>query len=68
MADQYLIYKDVKGEYRWRYRSNNGNIIADSAEGYVYKSDCERGIAIMKASRDVPVEDTTVSQNAWGRY
>jgi uncharacterized protein YegP (UPF0339 family) len=27
------IYQDAKGEYRWRFIAN-GNIMADSAEGY----------------------------------
>jgi uncharacterized protein YegP (UPF0339 family) len=57
MADKYVIYKDDKKQYRWRYKSNNGDIIADSGESYINKSDCKRGIDIMKASRDVPVDD-----------
>ena len=67
MADKYIIYKDNAKQYRWRYKSSNGNTIADSGESYINKADCERGIAIMKASKDVQVEDTTVSQSA-GRY
>jgi uncharacterized protein len=66
MADRYEIYRDAKNEYRWRYKSSNENTIADSGEGYFNRSDCERGIAIMKASRDVPVKDLTVSQGAYG--
>lgn len=34
------IYKDNKKEYRWRITAPNGNIVADSAEGYKNKSDC----------------------------
>ena len=59
MADKYQIYKDKAGEYRWRYIAANGNIIADSGEGYINKSDCQNGIDIMKDSADVPVEDLT---------
>lgn len=66
MADQYTIYKDTRGEYRWRYVASNGNIIADSGEGYILKSDCERGIAIMKASNYVQIVDTTISRSAFG--
>jgi uncharacterized protein YegP (UPF0339 family) len=58
---KYAIYKDHVGQYRWLYISSNGNIIADSGEGYVNKSDCERGIAIMKQSANSPVEDPTYS-------
>lgn len=28
------LYKDRKGEHRWRMRAGNGQIVADSAEGY----------------------------------
>lgn len=66
MADEYRIYEDTRGEYRWRYVASNANIIADSGEGYTNKAACERGIAIMKASKDVPVRDTTVTRSAYG--
>ncbi len=67
MTNCYEIYKDTVGQYRWRYWSSNGNIIADSAEGYINKADCQRGIDIMKASYNSPVKDSTVSQSA-SRY
>ncbi len=53
----YRIYKDVDGFYRWRYVSANGNIIADSAEGYNNKAGCENGIRIMKSSGNDRVDD-----------
>jgi uncharacterized protein YegP (UPF0339 family) len=28
------VYRDRRGEHRWRARHQNGNILADSAEGY----------------------------------
>lgn len=28
------IYVDAKGEYRWRLKSRNGKVVADSGEGY----------------------------------
>jgi uncharacterized protein YegP (UPF0339 family) len=55
----YAIYKDAKGEYRWRYRSANNETIADSAEGYKNESDCRKGIEIMKASKDSVVITST---------
>jgi hypothetical protein len=36
------MYKDSAAEWRWRLRANNGKIVADSAEGYKNKSDCEK--------------------------
>jgi uncharacterized protein len=38
------VYKDRSGEWRWRLQSANGQIVADSAEGYTRKRDCERAI------------------------
>lgn len=31
------IYKDRKGEWRWRLKSSNGKIVAESGEGYKRK-------------------------------
>lgn len=45
---KFQIYKDSKNEYRWRFRADNGRIVADSAEGYTTKQGCEDGIAIVK--------------------
>jgi len=58
MAD-FQIYKDKAGEYRWRLRADNYEVIADSAEGYVNKSDCEHGIALVKKLALAEIEDRT---------
>lgn len=39
---KFHIYRDRKGEYRWRLRARNGRIIATSGEGYKRKRDCMR--------------------------
>ncbi len=44
----FQIFKDKAGEYRWRLRANNNEIIADSAEGYKAKLDCEHGVDLVK--------------------
>lgn len=31
------IYQDDAGEWRWRLKSSNGRIVADSGEGYTKK-------------------------------
>lgn len=41
MADKTEIYKDAKGEWRWRKVSTNGKIVGASTEGYKNKKDCE---------------------------
>lgn len=45
---KFIIYKDYKGEYRWRFLASNGRIIADSGEGYINRLDCERAINFLK--------------------
>ena len=32
------VYQDDSDEWRWRLRHRNGNIVADSAEGYSSRS------------------------------
>lgn len=54
---RFELYKDHKSEWRWRLRTQNGNVVADSAEGYEHRTDCERGIAIVKDSAAAPTVD-----------
>lgn len=42
------LYKDKSGEYRWRLKSGNGQVIATGGEGYTNKSGAENGIAAVK--------------------
>ncbi len=51
----YWMYKDNRNEWRWTYEASNAKTIAVSSEGYKKRSDCERSIEIMKASKDSPV-------------
>ena len=55
MADRFEIYKDQRGEWRWRYVAENGNNMANGGEGYKNKSDCENGIQKMKNSQNIEV-------------
>ena len=34
-----FVYRDRKGEWRWRLKSANGKIVAESGEGYKRKPD-----------------------------
>ena len=38
------LYRDSAGEWRWRLVATNGNIVADSGEGYASKQGAQRGI------------------------
>lgn len=49
---QFRLYMDERGEWRWRLVVPNGNIIADSGEGYSSKQGAKRGIESVK--RNVP--------------
>jgi uncharacterized protein YegP (UPF0339 family) len=41
---RFQVYQDRAGEWRWRLRAANGQIVADSAEGYTRKHDAERAV------------------------
>jgi len=36
------LYRDRRGEWRWRLRRDGKRIVAVSSEGYVNRGDCER--------------------------
>jgi len=56
----FTIYKDSKGEYRWRLRASNGKTIADSGEGYTNKADCQAAIKLIQGgAASAPVKDET---------
>jgi uncharacterized protein len=47
---EFELYKDQDNpqDFRWRFRADNGEIIADSSEGYNRRDDCEHGIDLIK--------------------
>ncbi|MBQ9898601.1 MAG: YegP family protein [Ruminococcus sp.] len=54
---KFEIYKDKAGEFRFRLKARNGEIIAAS-EGYVKKDSCKNGIeSVRKNAPDAPVEE-----------
>ena len=55
---KFTIYKDLKSEFRWRLKADNGQIIADSGEGYTSKENCKYGIDLVKKqAQGATVED-----------
>jgi uncharacterized protein YegP (UPF0339 family) len=57
---KFQVYKSTNGEFRWRFRADNGEIIATSSEGYTTKRSCEHGIELVKTkSPTAQVEDQT---------
>lgn len=42
------FYKDSAGEWRWRVRASNGEIIGASSEGYARKIDAAKNAAALR--------------------
>ena len=54
---KYEIYKDKKGEFRFRLKATNGHIIATS-EGYTTEANCLKGIeSVKKNAPDAKIEE-----------
>ena len=43
------LFEDKGGEFRWRLRHDNGNILADGGEGYASKSNVRRALKSVRA-------------------
>lgn len=57
MSATFELYEDKEGKYRWRLVHSNGNIIADSGEGYATRQKARQGIDSVKQNApDAPVE------------
>jgi uncharacterized protein YegP (UPF0339 family) len=48
MAAKFEVYKDAKGEVRWRLVASNGQSIATSGEGYKSMDSAKAGIESVK--------------------
>ncbi len=56
---KFEIYKDKKGEFRWRLRANNYQVIA-TGEGYTSKAGCKKGIkSVKKNASKAKIDDQT---------
>lgn len=45
---QYELYEDKAGQWRWRLRHRNGNIIADGSQGYTRKHNAQNGMQAVR--------------------
>ena len=45
------IYKDSAGEWRWRIKHQNGNILADSGQGYSRRVDAINGLEVVTGTK-----------------
>ena len=58
MTAEFELYEDSAGDYRWRLRHSNGNIVADSGEGYASKQKAKQGIESVKQNAsDAPIHE-----------
>lgn len=63
--DKFEVYKDKRGEFRWRRRSSaNGQIVGASSESYKRKADCE---ANMKRGPN-PTDKWEIYKDKRGQY
>jgi uncharacterized protein YegP (UPF0339 family) len=57
MAGKFEIYKDRKGEFRFRLKARNGEIVA-TGESYPTKAGAKKGIeAVQRAADGAEIED-----------
>jgi len=57
MAGKFEVYKDKKGEYRFRLKAGNGEIIA-TGEAYSSKDACLKGIdSVRRNAPDADIVD-----------
>jgi uncharacterized protein YegP (UPF0339 family) len=59
---KFIIYKDRKKQFRWRLVAKNGNIIADSGEGYTRRRSIRASIILLCDGATAPVIDTTIKK------
>ena len=56
---KFEVYKDQKGEFRFRLKAKNGQIIA-TGEGYSKLDSCLKGVeSVRKNAKDGKIEDKT---------
>lgn len=59
MAAKFEIYTDAKGEYRFRLKAGNGEVVA-SGESYKTKSGVINGVdAVKRAAAEAEIDDQT---------
>jgi uncharacterized protein YegP (UPF0339 family) len=59
MTMRFELYRDSAGEWRWRLRARNGEVVAESGEGYKRREDCEHGINLVRQSTEAKIVDMT---------
>lgn len=59
MAGKFEIFKDSRGQFRFRLKAGNGEVVA-TGEAYTTKAGAKGGIAaVQRAAAGATIEDTT---------
>lgn len=59
----FIVYQDRAEQWRWRLVHENGNIIADSGQGYTSKRNAINGIETLKGhAPDASVEEHSIEE------
>ena len=61
---KFQIYKDNAGKFRFHLNARNGEIIAESSEGYEAKDACLNGINVVRQSANAEIKDLTESEES----
>lgn len=60
MAAKFVVYKDKSGEFRWKLVHTNGQVIAESGEGYKVKPNAMNGIkSVLENAPGATIDDQT---------
>ena len=56
---RFELFEDREGQWRWRLKHHNGNVIADSGEGYTRKEKARQGLeSVRRNAPDADVVET----------
>ena len=55
---KFEVYQGRAGDFRWRLKSPNGQVIATGGQGYKDKRDCRNAVdSVKRLAADAPVEE-----------
>lgn len=57
-ARRYEIERDGSGQWRWRFKAGNGEIVS-SGESYRNRTDCVHAVDLMRRSGDAPLVEVS---------
>lgn len=64
----FQVYRDLEGRWRWRLVHRNGNILADSGQGYSRRHDANRAVERLQddpSSLEVEVYEDKAGEHRW---